>query len=116
MNNNYSESRFDVLARLTELRNQRNMSVYKLAKLSGIPQSSIATWYQKGLYPPIDKLEILCDVLDITLADFFNTDPVPTQIPDTEGALIKRYRLLTSEEKAAVDTVIDTILKAHKAI
>ena len=46
---------FDVLARIQELRESREWSVYKLAKLSGIPQSTIATWYQKNLYPPIDN-------------------------------------------------------------
>lgn len=43
---------FDVLARIQELRESREWSVYKLAKLSGIPQSTIATWYQKNLLSP----------------------------------------------------------------
>ena len=58
---------FDVLARIQELRESREWSVYKLAKLSGIPQSTIATWYQKNLYPPIDKIEILCNTFQISL-------------------------------------------------
>ena len=48
---------FNVLERLQELREARGLSVYKLAKLSDIPQSTIATWYQKNLLPPVDKLE-----------------------------------------------------------
>ena len=63
---------FDVLARIQELRESREWSVYKLAKLSGIPQSTIATWYQKNLYPPIDKIEILCNTFQISLHDFFS--------------------------------------------
>ena len=55
---------FNVLERLQELREARGLSVYRLAKLSGIPQSTIATWYQKNLYPPIDKLEMLLDRWD----------------------------------------------------
>ena len=49
---------FNVLERLQELREARGLSVYKLAKLSDIPQSTIATWYQKNLLPPVDKLAI----------------------------------------------------------
>lgn len=104
---------FNVLGRLTEIRQLRNMSVYKLAKLSGIPQSSIATWYQKELYPPIDKLEKLCDVLGLSLADFFNTSPVPNQINDYEGLLIQRYRLLSTAEQAIINSLIDAIINAH---
>ena len=62
---------FNVLDRLAELRKLNNMSIYKLAKLSGIPQSTISTWYQKNYYPPIDKLEIICHVFGISLAEFF---------------------------------------------
>ena len=47
---------FDVLARIQELRESREWSVYKLAKLSGIPQSTIATWYQKNLLTKWDQL------------------------------------------------------------
>ena len=77
MQSKNAPTRFNVLDRLKEIREQRNMTVYRLAKLSGIPQSSIATRYSKQLYPPIDKLEILCNVLEISLADFFNTSPTP---------------------------------------
>ena len=38
---------FDALNRIKELREARGRSVYHMAKLSGIPQSTIATWYQK---------------------------------------------------------------------
>ena len=62
---------FDVLGRLTDLRERKGWSVYKLAKLSGIPQSTIATWYQRNLYPPIDKLETLCQTLGVSLSVFF---------------------------------------------
>ena len=61
---------FNVLERMEELRKARGLSVYKLAKLSGIPQSTIATWYQKNLYPPIDKLEILCNTFELSTVEF----------------------------------------------
>ncbi|WP_334291954.1 helix-turn-helix transcriptional regulator [Blautia obeum] len=47
---------FDVLGKITSLREERGWTTYRLSKLSGIPQSTISTWYRKNLMPPIDKL------------------------------------------------------------
>ena len=62
---------FNVLGRITELRTARGWSNYSLAKKSGIPQSTIATWYKRQVCPSIEKVEILCQTFGITLADFF---------------------------------------------
>ena len=67
---------FDVLEKITSLREERGWTTYRLSKLSGIPQSTISTWYRKNLMPPIDKLEIICQTFGITLAEFFNDTDV----------------------------------------
>ena len=108
-----SES-FDVLTRLTELRTAKGLSVYKLSKLSEIPQSTIATWYQKQLYPPIDKLECICAVLGITLADFFNTEEERYLADKQDISLLKKWCLLTSEEREVVLSMIDLLISSHK--
>ncbi len=100
---------FDVLVRIKELRESRKWSVYKLAKLSGIPQSTIATWYQKNLYPPIDKLEILCDAFGISLSEFFSMGPERV-LTDEQLSLLDKWNLLNSKERAAVLNIIDAFL------
>lgn len=100
---------FDVLARIKELRETRKWSVYKLAKLSGIPQSTIATWYQKNLCPPIDKLEILCDVFGISLSEFFSMGPEKS-LTSEQLFLLDKWNLLNPKERSAVLNIIDTFL------
>ncbi len=100
---------FDVLARIKELREARKWSVYKLAKLSGIPQSTIATWYQKNLYPPIDKLELLCDVFGISLSEFFSTGPEKS-LTSEQLYLLENWNLLNCKEREAVLSVINAFL------
>lgn len=100
---------FDVLNRLKELREDRGWSVYKLAKLSGIPQSTIATWYQKNLYPPIDKLEILCDTFGISLSEFFSTGNVKS-LSDEQLSLLNCWNLLTPKERAAISGIFNAFL------
>jgi Predicted transcriptional regulators len=75
---------FDVLEKITSLREERGWTTYRLSKLSGIPQSTISTWYRKNLMPPIDKLEIICQTFGITLAEFFNDTDVLVSMTEEE--------------------------------
>ncbi len=103
--------RFDVLARLTQLREAKGLSVYRLAKLSGIPQPTIATWYQKQYYPPIDKLEILCHAMEISLVDFFNTDSDMLIITNHDDCkAFELYRLLPESEKKLMVQLMEHLL------
>lgn len=106
---------FDVLGRLTQSREAKELSVYRLAKLSGIPQPTIATWYQKQYYPLIDKLEILCHAMDITLVDFFNTDSNTIIITDSDDyEAFELYRLLPESEKELIVQLMDHLLAGKK--
>ena len=100
---------FDVLARISELREARKWSVYKLAKLSGIPQSTIATWYQKNLYPPIDKLELLCDIFGISLSEFFRLQPEQS-LTIEQQLLLEKWNLLSPKEREAVLSIMEAFL------
>lgn len=100
---------FDTLSKITELREARGWSTYHLAKLSGIPQSTIATWYQKNLCPPIDKIEILCNTFGITLADFFRS--AEHSLTEEQEELLQKWNLLNGSEKAAVLSVIKEFTK-----
>lgn len=100
---------FNTLARIQELREARKWSVYRLAKLSGIPQSTIATWYQKNLCPPIDKLEIICDTFGISLSEFFSSG-LPQSLTSEQTLLLKQWALLSPKEKKAVSGIIDAFL------
>lgn len=100
---------FDVLGRINELRNARKWSVYKLAQLSGIPQSTIATWYQKNLCPPIDKLEMICNTFDISLAEFFSTDS-SVAVNQKQMEIINKWELLSPKQKLAIHQIMDAFI------
>ncbi|WP_026669741.1 helix-turn-helix domain-containing protein [Butyrivibrio sp. AE3006] len=103
---------FDALGRITELRESRGLSVYKLAKLSGVPQTTIVTWYSHNRYPGLDKIELMCDVFGITLAEFFSDSEQleKGQITEELADLNSKYLVLTDSQKKAVNTVIDAFL------
>lgn len=61
--------------RLLVLCEQKKMSIHKLAIESAVPPSTIKNiLYGKSTNPGVVTIKMLCDGLDISLFDFFNTD------------------------------------------
>ena len=64
-----------VRGRILQLCEQRNISINRLAALSGLPPSSIKNiLYGKSQNPKLLTIKILCDGLGITLGEFFSTE------------------------------------------
>ena len=61
--------------RILELCRERDITPNKLGRLSGLDPSTITSiFYGKSKNPGIVTLLYICDGLNISLADFFNTD------------------------------------------
>lgn len=94
----------DVLQKITYLRNQRGWTEYQLSEMSGLTQSTISSWYRKGMLPSIPSLEKICLAFGITLSQFFSTDtdnfsltPLQHELLDASG------RLSEVQQKALID-------------
>lgn len=61
--------------RILQLCGQRNISINKLATICALPPSSVKNiLYGKSQNPKLLTIKMICDGLDITLAQFFDTD------------------------------------------
>ena len=61
--------------RILQLCGERNITINKLANICGLSPSSLkAVLYGRSQNPKILTIKIICDGLDMTLAEFFNTD------------------------------------------
>ena len=61
--------------RILHLCEEKRMTINKLASESGVAPSTIKNiLYGKSRNPGIVTLKILCDGLDVTLAEFFDTE------------------------------------------
>lgn len=92
----------DVGSRIKYFRNKRNISVNKLANLSGVSQSYLRDIELGNKQPTVEYLEYICFGLDITLKEFFDTDKKPSEI---ELAIEK----LSSEQKKKLTDFINSI-------
>ena len=64
----------DVLEKIDALRKERGWSINKLAKISGLTQSTLNNVYARTNEPKISTLRAICDAFSISLSDFFNED------------------------------------------
>lgn len=61
--------------RILELCEKHKISINKLANICGLPPSSVKNIiYGKSKNPKLLTIKMICDGLEITLAEFFNTD------------------------------------------
>ncbi len=67
--------RIAIKNRILQLCGERNITINKLATISGISPSSVKSiLYGNSKNPKITTLKIICDGLNITLSEFFNTE------------------------------------------
>ncbi len=61
--------------RILQLCGERNITINKLATICAIPPSSVkAILYGRSQNPKLLTIKMICDGLEITLAEFFDTD------------------------------------------
>ena len=64
-----------VAKRILELCEQRNLTVNALASISGISPSTVYSMLnEKSQNPGVVSIKKLCDGLDISIREFFNSD------------------------------------------
>ena len=97
----------DILAVITTYRESRGWSEYQLAERSGLPQSTISSWYRKNMVPTIPSLEKICDAFGITLSQLFAEEDAPVSLTASQKQLLEKWSRLTEDQQAAVFTLID---------
>lgn len=100
----------NVLEKITKYRLERNWTEYQLAEKSGLPQSTISSWYRKNQIPTIPSLEKICAAFNVTLAQFFSDDDKnPFQLTKNQIDLIHEWNRLNENQKNAVLNLIKTM-------
>lgn len=95
----------DVLERLRILLDERGWTRYRLARESGLSDSTIANIYQRNAVPSITTLESICKGFGITLSQLFTDDEMVELTPELKE-VFERWRSLTPEQKDAVLTMM----------
>lgn len=97
----------DVLARITEYREARGWTEYQLAERSGLPQSTISSWFRKRMMPTIPSLEKICIAFGITISQLFANENELVSLTSTQRKLLESWSRLDDEKQAAVFQLIE---------
>lgn len=92
----------DIGARIRYFRERKNITVNKLANISGVSQSYLRDVELNNKQPTVEYLEYICFGLGITLKDFFSTDEPQEEL---EQAVSK----LTPEQKELLIKFINSL-------
>ena len=64
-----------ICQRINELCQEQNITLNKLASICGITQSTLSNLFHRPeTKPSVSTIKKICDGLDISLAEFFDTD------------------------------------------
>lgn len=99
----------DVLSAITKYREERGWTEYQLAERSGLPQSTISSWYRKNMIPTIPSLEKICTAFGITLSQLFAEGDSPVSLTASQQKLLERWSRLREDQQAAIFALIDTM-------
>ncbi len=100
----------DILQKITAQRVDRNWTEYQLALHSGLPQSTISSWYRKNMLPSIASLQKICNAFDMSMAQFFSEGNLK-ELDNDQTELLEQWSLLTPEQKRALLNLIQSIVK-----
>ena len=97
----------DILSAITAYREDRGWTEYQLAERSGLPQSTISSWYRKKMVPTLPSLEKICAAFGINLSQLFAEGEAAVSLTDSQRKLLERWSRLSAEQQAVVFALID---------
>lgn len=101
----------DVLNRIKELMNERNWTMYKLSKKSGVPQSTLTNIFKRTNLPTIPVLEEICKGFGISLSMFFSEKGDLVYLKEEEMEFIEHWNTLRDEQKKIILLLIKNMNK-----
>lgn len=105
------------LMKIQSLLDERDWSMYKLAKESGIPYSSLSTLFTKNHQPTLSTLEKICAGFQISMYEFFLDYPPyreeTLKLDEQEIQLLKTYKKLKPTNKKLLIQIADLMMEQN---
>jgi len=100
----------DIGMRIRNLRLAKDLNVTELANKAFISQSYLSDIEKGRTAPSLDKLNIICDTLGISLSEFFGKVP---ELPAELIRLVENAQSLSEEEIKLLSNFIEAIAQRN---
>lgn len=97
----------DILSTISTYRETRGWTEYQLAERSGLPQSTISSWYRKNMVPTVASLEKICMAFGITLSQLFAEGDTPVSLTSSQEKLLAEWNKLTPDQQEALFVLLE---------
>lgn len=98
-----------MLKRLREICQQKNMTQYALAKVTGMSTSSMNNLMKGVTRPYIYTILMICEALDVSIGELF--EHRDSGYEEDEEVLIRAYRCLPPEKRKMLRVYMDMLVK-----
>lgn len=100
----------DAKVRIKQLMEKEGITEYRLAKLSGLLQSTISNIFNRNTAPTIPTIEAICNGLGISMAQFFSDDSENTvYLNAKQKRMFEDLHTLKTEHKELVCNLIEAL-------
>lgn len=100
----------DVIGKLRRMIDERGWSTYRFSKECGLPEATIGNVFRRNTVPTIGTLEIMCQGLGITLAQFFSEGDTIEVTPELKD-IIDIWTSMTPQQHEAAKEILVSIKK-----
>lgn len=98
----------DTKDRIKQLMDQRQWTLYELARRSGLTQTTLANMWRRNNEPSIPSLRLICNAFGITLTQFFSEeDGRPVELNDEQRELLQHWSVLSSTQKILITQLME---------
>ena len=99
----------DAKKRIRELMEERGWTEYRLARESGLSQSTISNMFNRNNAPTLPTLEAVCGAFGITLVQFFSVGEASSSLTEEQQALFAKWSTLSDEQKRLLLDLMNTM-------
>lgn len=101
----------DVIKKLNDLKRQNNLNNYRLAKICGLPQATLSNIFTRHAIPRLDTIEIICNALGITLAQFFHDGERYVFLTDSQFEMFNNWMRLPRKKKEIFNQLLKLLIE-----
>lgn len=96
-----------VRERLIALRNHAGMTDSSLSRAANLRQQDVSRFMLgEAKYPAMDFMDALCRVFNYTLAELLDKDIAPSQLTESERAIVAAMKAMTNGDRASFENLI----------